>query len=286
VTAVGPAHLDGLGSVDGVAHEKARLLAHVRPGGVAVFHAPCLAYRAFRDIEVQALIATAASGAGAGLPCAARIVPFAIRHEGASTSVCLTWAGSPEEFELRRTTSGMAGNAVLALAVALHLGIEPDALRRRLPRWRPAALRGEVRREAGRTIYLDCYNANPASMNDALEGFLAAAPAGEPRLFVVGCMEELGAESAALHRTVGAQWPLRAGDWLVVFGTQAAELAAGARAVAPEADIRINPDRAEVMRLLEAFHGAVFIKGSRRYALESLLGDAVGAHSPAKEVAA
>jgi len=62
----------------------------------------------------------------------------------------------------------------------------------RLAQWAPAKLRGELRREGGRLLYLDCYNANPVSMADALATFEAVAPAGEPRLFILGGMEELG----------------------------------------------------------------------------------------------
>ena len=47
-------------------------------------------------------------------------------------------------------------------------------LQARLCEWRPAALRGELREVGGHLLYLDCYNANPASMADALEAFAAA----------------------------------------------------------------------------------------------------------------
>jgi UDP-N-acetylmuramyl pentapeptide synthase len=183
----------------------------------------------------------------------------------------------------------MAGNAVLALTTALHLGVAPDELRARLPQWRPAALRGEVRQADGRTIYLDCYNANPASMQDAVEAFVALVPAVTPRLFVVGCMEELGESSAALHRAVGARWPLRAGDRVIVLGTQADAFAAGVRDTVPEADVLVNPPRDDVARLVGAATGAVFLKGSRRYALETLCDDGVNppdSHPHRVEVAA
>lgn len=275
ITTVAPAHLDRLGSLAGVAREKARLAAHRRPGGIAVFPAACMDFDAFRELAPPLLVTVPAGipGAAAGNP-RAHVVPFAVRHQGVITRLCLTWHGSVEEFDLRRVTTGMAGNVALALAIALHLGVPSEALRERLPRWRPAALRGEVRRDRGRTIYLDCYNANPASMADAVEAFAAWAPSGKPRLFVVGCMEELGAESAALHHAAGAHWPWRAGDRMVVLGDQAEAFAAGVRTVTPQADVQVNPDRAEVVRLVRSFEGSVFLKGSRRHALETLLAPA------------
>jgi UDP-N-acetylmuramoyl-tripeptide--D-alanyl-D-alanine ligase len=281
ITMVGPAHLDGLGSITGVANEKARLAAHLREGGVAVFPASCCVHEAFRAIPAPMLVATPTGFDLDALPARARAVPFVVQHSGEGTQLCLTWEGSVEEFDFRRVSAGMAGNAALALAAALRLGVPADKLRRRVTAWRPAALRGEVVRQDGSTFYLDCYNANPASMLDALETFTALAPVGEPRLFVVGCMEELGGESATLHRGTGERWPMRAGDRLIVFGSQAEDLAAGVRARHADAEILVNPERAAAAAALRGFRGAVFLKGSRRYALETLLEGNLAAHAHA-----
>jgi len=93
---------------------------------------------------------------------------------------------------MQRVSAGMAQNAVLAICAALWLGVTPGVIQQRLTAWRPAKWRGELRREGGRLLYLDCYNANPASMADALENFASLTPAGQPRAYVLGCMEELG----------------------------------------------------------------------------------------------
>jgi UDP-N-acetylmuramyl pentapeptide synthase len=89
-------------------------------------------------------------------------------------------------------------------------------------------------------------------------------------------MEELGRESAELHRAVGASWPLQPGDRLVVLGDQAEAFAAGARSLAADAEIIVNPSRADAARLVREASGAVFLKGSRRYALENLVAEIPG----------
>ena len=94
----------------------------------------------------------------------------------------------------------------------------------------PASLRGELRRETGRLIYLDCYNANPASMADALDAFYAVAAPAMPRLFVLGGMEELGAEAEMFHRALGRALRLRPQDRLFAIGDHAPALRAGALA--------------------------------------------------------
>ena len=181
----------------------------------------------------------------------------------------------PHMFKLRRVTDGMAQDAALALTAALALGVSRDLLQQRLAAWAPGKLRGEIRREAGRLLYLDCYNANPASMADALATFVAIAPAAEPRLFVLGCMEELGEEAAAHHRRLGRALPLRGGDQLLVIGTHASEVCAG---LLEQGDfskqIQICSTLEPIAAALAEWRGAVFLKGSRRYELERALAGA------------
>jgi UDP-N-acetylmuramoyl-tripeptide--D-alanyl-D-alanine ligase len=166
----------------------------------------------------------------------------------------------------------MAQNAALAICAALWLGVPPDKIQARLADWKPAKLRGEIRYVDGRLLYLDCYNANPASMADALVTFNEVAPAAEPRLFVIGCMEELGADAAAHHRALGRSLNLRPNDHLVVIGTHAHDVCAG---VLDQGDftrqVQIVSSLEPVSTLLSDWRGSVFVKGSRRYQLEKIL---------------
>jgi UDP-N-acetylmuramoyl-tripeptide--D-alanyl-D-alanine ligase len=138
--------------------------------------------------------------------------------------------------------------------------------------WSPPALRGEVRRENGRLLYLDCYNANPASMADALATFAEIAPADVPRLYVLGCMEELGADAATHHHRLGLRLGLRAEDRLYVIGTHAHEVCAG---VLEHGDLskqlQICSSLEPISAAFAEWSGAVFVKGSRRYQLEQAL---------------
>jgi UDP-N-acetylmuramyl pentapeptide synthase len=208
------------------------------------------------------------------LPLANGRVRFSIEHRGERTTVALGGV-SEQRYEMPRVSDGMAQNAALALAAALALGAAPDSLRLRLAAWRPAALRGEWRRINGRTLYLDCYNANPASMADALAAFCAAAPEAEPRLFVLGGMEELGAESDRYHRALGRSVRLRPSDLLFVIGAHAGAVLAGALEAGNRPDqIEVAESPEPAAARLAGFRGAVFLKGSRKYALERLAGEA------------
>jgi UDP-N-acetylmuramoyl-tripeptide--D-alanyl-D-alanine ligase len=166
----------------------------------------------------------------------------------------------------------MAQNAVLALCVARRLGVGPEELRSRLAAWQPARLRGEVRRTADQLLYLDCYNANPASMADALAAFAEIAPSDLPRLYVLGCMEELGPEAPALHHALGRHLQLRSGDQVFVIGTHAADVCAGLLEQGDVADqLRMVSTLEPAAAAVAGWRGAVFVKGSRRYQLEKVL---------------
>ncbi|WP_342750723.1 hypothetical protein OH491_23205 [Termitidicoccus mucosus] len=117
-----------------------------------------------------------------------------------------------------------------------------------------------------------CYNANPASFADALETFHALAPEQEPRLYVLGCMEELGPDADRHHRALGAALKLRAQDELFITGGHAGAVAEAAMGYGADASrIIIFDTKDRVIGRLEEFGGPVFIKGSRRYALEQVL---------------
>lgn len=286
VTTVGAAHLDRLGSIQNVAEEKSVLAEFLRSGGFAIFPKRCLDFDAFARLKARQIIAIAGEETPRNESQARRFTGYVIRHEDDRTTVTLNVSAGELRFDIRKTSTGMAENAVLAIVAALELGVPAARINERIRDWRPAALRGEVRTVNGRIVYLDCYNANPLSMSDALEGFLSFAPAGLPRLFVVGSMEELGPESAEFHRAAGRNWPFAAGDRMIVFGTHARELAEGAREIAPVGNISVNPDREDAARILREFPGAVFLKGSRRYALETLLDNSEPRDAHTGEVAA
>ena len=272
ITVVAPAHTEALGGLEGVAREKALLPRAVRPRGLAIFPKSCTQFAAFRDLFVnQLVLERSAVLRPATLP--QHTIHFNVIQRREETAVVIAYGPPPPQlFKLRRVTDGMAQNVALALTVALWVGIAHDTLQARLATWAPAKLRGEVRRQDGRLRYLDCYNANPASMADALATFAALAPVEDPRLYVLGGMEELGADAAAHHRRLGRALPLRECDRLFAIGPHAHEVCAG---VLEQGDfshqIQIVSSLEPVSAALAEWRGAVFIKGSRRYQLEKVL---------------
>lgn len=271
-TMVGPAHLEALGSVAGVAREKAVLLEAC--AGRVYFPASCLAHAPFKRLLDRATLLVES---GQPLPIRAgeaRAYRFAMEGQGGSgvTLALQTPAGPSLLFRLPAMSAGLARNAALALAVALDMGHEPSTLRERLREWKPARLRGEWVQRENQVYFVDCYNASPASVEDSLAAFMAAVDPALRRLFVLGSMGELGAQSAEWHRRTGALLRLRPGDVALLIGDQAEALAEGLRSVRAEPGSWKTLGTAEEARdMVERFRGAILLKGSRVWGLERLL---------------
>jgi UDP-N-acetylmuramoyl-tripeptide--D-alanyl-D-alanine ligase len=270
VTLVGPAHLEELVNLENVAREKAVLAASVRKGGVCIFPSSCEAYAAFRELPPDTcLVVEPVAAANEKGPARGRIA-FSASHSGESTTIPVAYGPPPPVVvKLRRITDGMSQNTALAVCAAMRVGVPRKEIERRLLSWNPAPLRGEWRITDGRRLYLDCYNANPASMSDALAAFNAVAPGGEPRLLVIGCMEELGSDARRYHVELGRSLILRPGDQLAAVGGWAGAIREGAlESGAEAAQIEVADTIGPISARLSAFRGSVFVKGSRRHELE------------------
>lgn len=271
ITAVAAVHLEGVGSLAGVAREKATLVAALAEGGRAILPASLLAWP---DFAVQADRCVAVRFAGEPAPAVrpARLVEASLGEEAGRRVLRL----DGETFPLGPVSDGLARNAALAILAARAVGADLPALRAALVAWSPPVGRGSVHADGARTFYVDCYNSSPASLLDAARCFdrLSAADA-RPRLWVLGGMAELGADSAALHRGCGAELPVRADDAVVAFGGDAAQLLAG---LPVGAGPRVAAGTLDAVRAALAAHaGFVFVKGSRSFALERALPTALAA---------
>lgn len=271
ITLIAAAHTAELGGLDGVAREKARLSKATRPGGLALFSRETAGYSAFRELGVPTLVVGRVEAEPTSIPFGA--VTYVLTQRAMETAVSVALPEQrPLPFTFRRVSDGMAQNAVLAIVASLQLGVSADLIQRRLREWKPAKLRGEIRRDGGRLLYLDCYNANPAAMLDALQVFRAIAPEDQPRLLVLGCMEELGPDAPTYHRQLGERLGLRSGDQAFVIGTWAEDVHAGARSAGVAVgQVQVAESAAAITAVVAAWGGSVFVKGSRRYRLETVL---------------
>ena len=192
VITVGEAHLEKLGSLEGVLHEKLDLLRNVVEGGDAlVGDEPDFLAPAAREICPRLGVAGWSQRADE-----------ALRPHGVEVDA---WDGHRFLWHEHRVTLDIPGrhavvNALLALEVSRILGVPAKVAAQGVSGVKAGALRGEVRRVGDLTLVVDCYNANPPSTRAALD--LLDRQSASRKVAVLGSMLELGAAGPELHRDV------------------------------------------------------------------------------------
>jgi UDP-N-acetylmuramoyl-tripeptide--D-alanyl-D-alanine ligase len=190
ITNIGPAHLMGFGSEEGVALAKGEIYASLPAAGCAVFNAD----EPWMDLWKEMNGADHSLTFGCDSECDVQLV------ENGAGPILRIPGGA---IELRLALPGRHNrlNAAAAAAIALSLGIESAAIEKGLEDVKPMPGRlNLIRTEAGWTVIDDTYNANPASLYSALQ--VLAQMQGTPWL-VLGDMKELGDDSRKMHREVG-----------------------------------------------------------------------------------
>lgn len=208
ITTVGPAHLEGLGSVETVATEKFKLVRALSEQGIAVLPAD--------NPYLEPLISC----------CSCRLIRFGIdngdfqareiRERDITTFRMCTPAG---ERMVRLFVPGRHNitNGLAAAAACMAVGVSLDDVVWGLEQFRAPSWRMEtVSLPGGRLLLRDCYNANPLSMKAALEVLMSRGR--RPTLAMLGDMLELGSQAEALHREVGREAARLAVDNVVFVG--------------------------------------------------------------------
>jgi len=271
ITSIGRAHIEGLGSIEAIAREKAALLSYLRPNGVAVVTAdtPLLAEylkpvpnvvtfgrAASADLRLGEVVHTSVPGGGDGL----------------SFTVNDRWT-----YTIPLIGEHNALNAMAAVAVARRLGLDHDEIAKGLASAAPAEMRLSRRTVDGIDVFNDAYNASPESMAAAIRTFAALTPAAKRRVMILGDMLELGAHGPQAHEEIGRLLcDVCRPDWLVTVGSLAlliADQLTGEGVARSRLQMLSTLDDAQAAKIAEKLQDgdAVLIKGSRRMGLERVV---------------
>ena len=269
VTLVAPAHLAGLGSVEGVAEEKAALVRALPPDGLAILNAD--------DARVAAMAET----------CPGRVVTVGTTWEAdlqaghliqTDRGLYFTATGSAG-FEVPVLGSHQAVLALEAAAAAQEVGIGLEASAEALRDFTPPPMRLTMEEVGGVVVVNDAYNAGPASMQTALD-VLALWP-DRRKVFFCGDMLELGQAAAEAHADLGRRIAEAEVSRLVCVGRHAgvtANAAVGA-GLAAENVLAVEDAQAAADRVLATVKAGdvVLVKGSRAVGMERVATAVAGA---------
>jgi UDP-N-acetylmuramoyl-tripeptide--D-alanyl-D-alanine ligase len=193
ITTVCPAHLEGFGSIEGIIKEKVSITAGLKRGG-----------KFFINGDKKELVDY----------CKNNRLDFATFGTKKTCDVQvrdIELFGDKSRFIVDNITvnlplAGRANveNAAAVWAVCKYLGISAKQFARLIADIKPVGMRLEVIEIGSVTVINDCYNANPGSMENALQTLSLLAGQREKRpVFVFGRMGELGTESERLHAELG-----------------------------------------------------------------------------------
>lgn len=199
ITNAGPAHLEFLKDIAGVANEKGAIYTHLAAGGIAVINADDAYAGRWRQMAAGRRVITFGFGPSASF----HPVPGSLQQgQEGRWRFRLACPAGEADLEISLPGRHNVANALAAAAAAVSAGASLADVRAGLA---AAPLTGGrlvlSPGQNGSRLIDDSYNANPSSMHAAIDTLALAA--GE-RWLVLGDMAELGAEARALHAGVGA----------------------------------------------------------------------------------
>jgi UDP-N-acetylmuramoyl-tripeptide--D-alanyl-D-alanine ligase len=269
ITNIQIVHLEGMGSLERVKEEKGELFRKMRKDGTILVNQ--------NDPHV---IDLASEFPGQkityGIEKSADVMAKEIQLrglEGTSFKLIL-------EEEERRVLLPLLGrhfvpNALCAIAVASLFGIEVEKSKEALEHFQPFHMRMEIIPLAGgKTLIDDTYNANPRSMELALETLAEARGRGRA-IAVLGDMMELGDFTEEAHRQVGEKVKELSIDLLITMGEMAPLVAESAirHGFEPKRTrvVEGHSEATSILREVAQEGDWILIKGSRRMAMEKIV---------------
>ena len=227
ITNIAPAHLEYHHNVENIALKKSRIFEGMAPGSLAVV---C------RDIEQYELIERLADTWGIhvisyGVHDESMIKLLSYTQENKEKNTQAQIAIDHQTYTLNLSARGqhMVLNAMAVLAVTKHYSLSIDTAITRLEFFEAIAGRGQVLemnyQGIAITLYDDAYNANPLSMNAALENFQQLEVPSRHKILILGNMLELGNDSSKYHLALAPMIETMDFRTLILVGNQIKVLA-------------------------------------------------------------
>ena len=240
LTNIGLSHLEGFGGVEGIRKGKGELFDHLNENGG----------RAFVPQEDEVLSKMAAEREDLAVECYSRSIG--------------------EGFKSNLTGDYNRYNIAAAVEIGRYFGVADERIAEAILSFKPDNNRSQAVKTEHNSLVVDCYNANPSSMEAALDNI--ATMEGEHKVLILGDMLELGEWSAEAHQNilrkadkVAEQIILVGGEFTKAHGVVSVELESNYALYPTTAEAKVALDKKPILNSL------VLLKGSRGIALEKLI---------------
>jgi UDP-N-acetylmuramoyl-tripeptide--D-alanyl-D-alanine ligase len=262
ITSINAAHLSGLKNVQGIAKEKSEIFKNF----------PEYLILRKKDTEYSSIKNTLRDKNHTFFDLESDLNII----KSLSKSNSLTWLYKKQKLVLNSPALHNALNAQAAIKIAEYLNIPLKIIATRLKNWHADNHRMCMTQWKKRNIIDDCYNANPASVMEAVKTAAGIKKKPKQHFFMVfGNMNEMGSRSNAHHKNLGKVFAEKGVDVLLTLGDKAK------MSILPYSknggkSSRHFDDIGEIVNFLKVFtqpHDVILIKGSRSMKMENILDD-------------
>ena len=267
ITNIGPAHLEGLGSMEKIMSAKGELIENIKDDGVIILNGDDTYSLRLGDKVRRKVFCF-------GQSIYADFRAMDIEKKENTTVFTLELPNEKISVKLNAPGQFMVANALAASAVGYLNGLSANEIKSGLEAFRSVKGRMDVKESRlGFFIIDDSYNANPGSMEAAIKT-LASLKGRNNGILVAGDMLELGRDAERLHGNIG-QFAAQSGiNRLFLTGNFANAVKKGAQQQGMlDQDIIIG-EKPELVELLFEFLGPkdwVLVKGSRGAGMEEIV---------------
>jgi len=281
ITNVYPVHLEGFGDLQTIAREKLSISKGLKNDGILIINAD-LARQQINTISKL-------------IQQGGRVVTFGKSNTCDYYVQNITYDGFGSSFTINDSRiflplagEGNVENALVAWAICSQFGLTIQDFAQAIKTIRPVCGRAEVLQIGTLTVINDCYNANPASMKNALDILARVATKRKTSIklnhkdiqkqetarlvFICGEMAELGQQSQLLHAQLGVDIAKAKVQLLLAIGKFAKIIAEEKKKNAQyHLQIECFEDTISVCNSLQNFikdYDIILVKGSRTAKLE------------------
>lgn len=265
ITNIGVAHMELLGSRDGILKAKTEMFQYMNPDGTIIFNGDddkLITYSPENGITPIYF--------GLGENSSYRAEQIA---NNGLRGTNVTFVTPKSKFSAHISIPGehMVHNALAGIAVGYALGMSDAEIKAGIEALKPLAGRNHLIETNTYTIIDDCYNANPISMKASID---VLSKADTRTVAILGDMGELGAKEKEMHYDVGQHTATAGIHVLICIGTLSEELARGAKETGCNIQIYHYPDQehffAEMSSILEK-NDTILVKASHAMAFEKIV---------------